>query len=114
MKNIDTHLIIFITCSQKKLAELSKKNNLDQFIHVSALGVEDAIDSKYASSKIKGENAIKNISENYVILKPSLIYSVDDKFTTMLMSMIKIFQYFQFITREKQHFIQFMFLICVK
>ena len=85
----------------KKLAELSKKNNLDQFIHVSALGVEDAIDSKYASSKINGENEIKNISENYVILKPSLIYSVDDKFTTMLMSMIKkYFQYFQFITRK--------------
>ena len=78
----------------KTLAELSKKNNLDQFIHVSALGIEDAIDSKYASSKIKGENAIKDILERYIILKPSLIYSVDDKFTTMLMSMMKILPIF--------------------
>ena len=44
----------------KTLAEISKENNLKQFIHVSALGIENAIDSKYASSKVNGENEIKN------------------------------------------------------
>ena len=78
----------------KKLAEISKKNNLKQLIHLSALGIEDAEESKYASSKINGENEIKKIINNYVILKPSLVYSVDDKFTTMLMSMLKLLPIF--------------------
>ena len=78
----------------QKLAELSKKNNLEQFIHLSALGVEEAKESKYAYSKYNGENEIKKIFDKYVILRPSLVYSVDDKFTTMLMSMLKLFPLF--------------------
>ena len=78
----------------KKFAELSKKHNLKQFIHLSALGVEEATESKYASSKFNGENEIKKIFNKYVILRPSLVYSVDDKFTTMLMSMLKLFPLF--------------------
>ncbi len=78
----------------KKFAELSKKHNLKQFIHLSALGVDEAAESKYASSKFNGENEIKKIFNKYVILRPSLVYSVDDKFTTMLMSMLKLFPLF--------------------
>ena len=37
------------------LAQAANKINLDKFIHISALGIEDAIDSKYAKSKIEGE-----------------------------------------------------------
>ena len=78
----------------KKLAQYAKENNLEQFIHVSSLGIEDASDSKYASSKLSGENEIKKIFKNYVILRPSLVYSVDDNFTTMLMSLLKILPMF--------------------
>ena len=78
----------------KTLAQLSKENNLKQFIQISALGIEEAIDSKYAQSKLNGENEIKKIFDNHTILKPSLVYSVDDKFTTMLMSMLKLFPIF--------------------
>lgn len=78
----------------QKFAELSKKHNLKQFIHLSALGIEEAVESKYASSKLNGENEIKKIFNKYVILRPSLVYSVDDKFTTMLMSMLKLFPLF--------------------
>ncbi len=58
----------------KKLAILSKENNLKQFIHLSALGIENANKSKYAISKLNGENEIKKIFNNYVILKPSIIF----------------------------------------
>ena len=77
------------TLLPQKLAELSKKNNIKQFIHLSALGIEDATESKYALSKLNGENEIKKILDNYVILKPSIVYSVDDKFSTMLMTILK-------------------------
>ena len=78
------------TILPKKLAELSKKYNLKQFIHISALGIEEALDSKYAFSKFNGEQEIRKIINNYVILKPSLVYSVDDKFTTMLFNILKL------------------------
>ena len=78
----------------KKLATLSKENNLKQFIHLSALGIENASDSKYATSKLNGENEIKNIFNNYVILKPSIIFSQDDNFSTMLLGMLKLMPVF--------------------
>ncbi len=88
----------------KKLAEFSKENKLDKFIHVSALGIESAKESKYASSKFNGENEIKKIFNNYVILRPSLVYSIDDNFTTMLMNMIKILPAFPLYHGGKTNF----------
>ena len=42
------------------LAKLSKEYNLRHFIHISALGITDAIDSDYAKSKLDGENEVLN------------------------------------------------------
>ena len=88
----------------KKLAELSKKNNLKQFIHISALGIDDAKDSKYASSKISGEIEIKKAFDKYIILKPSIVYSVNDNFTTMLMTMLKYLPLFPLYYQGKTSF----------
>ena len=71
------------------LAKLSKEYNLKQFVHLSALGINDAVDSDYAKSKLEGE---KNIINNFplaTILRPSVVYSVDDNFTTNFMSLLK-------------------------
>ncbi|MDC0150642.1 complex I NDUFA9 subunit family protein [Candidatus Pelagibacter sp.] len=70
------------------LSKLCKEYNLKKFIHLSALGINNAIDSKYAQSKLGGE---KNILDNFpftTILRPSIVYSVDDKFTTKFMSIL--------------------------
>ena len=72
------------------LSKCASKKMLDQFIHVSALGIEKATDSNYALSKLDGE---KNVRENFpksVILKPSIVYSVDDNFTTNFMKLLSI------------------------
>ena len=70
------------------LAKLCKEYNLKHFIHLSALGVNEAIDSDYARSKLDGE---KNVLINFplvTILRPSVVYSVDDKFTTNFMTLL--------------------------
>ena len=80
-KNIHT---IFPTL----LAKLCKKHNLENFIHVSALGINEAIDSKYAISKLEGE---KNILENFprsTILRPSIVFSNSDNFSTQFMTLL--------------------------
>ena len=70
------------------LSKLSKEYKLEQLIHLSSLGINNAIDSNYAKSKLEGE---KNIFENFpnaTILRPSIVYSVDDNFTTQFMTLL--------------------------
>ena len=74
-------------------AMLSKKANefnLEKFIHLSALGIEDATDSKYALSKLDGEKRVKKNFDKSIIIKPSIVYSIDDKFSTKFMSLLSI------------------------
>ena len=76
------------------LAKLSKEYNLKHFIHLSALGVNEAKDSAYANSKLEGEN---NILKNFplaTILRPSVVYSVDDNFTTNFMTLLNRLPFF--------------------
>ncbi|MDA9702764.1 complex I NDUFA9 subunit family protein [Candidatus Pelagibacter sp.] len=70
------------------IAKLCKKYNLKHFVHVSALGVNEAIDSKYAISKLEGE---KNILDNFsrsTILRPSVVFSNSDNFSTQFMTLL--------------------------
>jgi len=70
------------------LAKLSKQYSLKNFIHISALGINNALDSNYAISKLEGEvNIIKNFPLA-TIIRPSIVYSVDDNFTTSFMTML--------------------------
>ena len=76
------------------LAKMCKENSLKQMIHVSALGVENSIDSKYAQSKLEGEKLVKKNFSDATILKPSLVYSVDDSFTTRFFTLLNILPIF--------------------
>ena len=70
------------------LSKLCKKYKLKHFIHISALGITDATDSLYAQSKLRGD---KNILANFplaTILRPSIVYSVEDNFTTNFMTLL--------------------------
>ena len=70
------------------LSKLAAKKNIEKLIHLSSLGIEKSKDSKYAISKLEGENKIKSNFEKYIILKPSIVYSVDDNFTTSFMTLL--------------------------
>ena len=76
------------------LATLCKENSLEQFLHISAMGLDDAKDSKYAISKLLGEKKVKEIFPNTTILKPSVVYSVDDNFTTTFMTLLSRLPFF--------------------
>ena len=80
-KNIHT---IFPTL----LSSLCNEYKLNQFIHLSSLGISDAKDSEYAKSKLEGEKNILNNFPVSTILRPSIVYSVDDNFTTNFMTLL--------------------------
>ena len=70
------------------LSKLCKEYNLKHFIHLSALGINEATDSDYAKSKLEGEiNILKNFPLT-TILRPSVVFSVDDNFTTNFMTLL--------------------------
>ena len=81
------------TLFPKFLSEICKKKN-KHLIHISSLGVENASDSKYAASKAEGENKIFENLPSATILKPSIVYSVNDSFTTRFMSLLNFFPIF--------------------
>ena len=70
------------------LAKFSKEYRLKHFIHISALGINEAVDSRYADSKLQGENQIIKNFPLATILRPSIVYSVDDNFTTNFMTLL--------------------------
>ena len=72
------------------LSKVALNKSLDQFIHISALGIEAATDSDYAKSKLNGETKVRQNFSKSVILKPSIVYSVDDNFTTNFMRLLSI------------------------
>ena len=76
------------------ISKICEKHKLKQFIHLSALGIDKAKDSNYAKSKLKGEKNITNNFPSATILRPSVIYSVDDNFTTNIMTLLNLLPFF--------------------
>ena len=70
------------------ISKICKDQNVRQFIHLSALGIDSAKNSIYAKSKIEGEISIKNNFPLATFLRPSVVYSVDDNFTTSFMNLL--------------------------
>ena len=70
------------------LAKLCKQYNLKHFIHLSALGINEATDSNYAKSKLEGEKEVLKNFPLTTILRPSLVYSSSDTFSTSMMTLL--------------------------
>ena len=74
------------------LAKLSKQYNLKHFIHLSALGINEAID--WIMPKVaKGEMKRKKFPF-ITILRPSIVYSVEDKFSNSFMTLLNRLPFF--------------------
>ncbi len=76
------------------LAKLSKEYGLKHFIHLSALGINKATDSNYAKTKLEGEDKVLKNFPLATILRPSIVYSVDDNFTTNFMTLLNRLPFF--------------------
>ena len=91
------------------LAKLSNEYKIKHFIHLSALGINEAIDSNYAKSKVEGEN---NVLKNFpltTILRPSIVYSVDDNFTTNFMTLLNRLPLFPLYYNGKTNLLNSLF-----
>ena len=62
------------------LSQRMSKFKNDKFIHLSSLGIEKALDSEYAKSKLNGELEILKNFPRATILRPSIVFGPEDKF----------------------------------
>ena len=88
----------------KMISKLASIYKIEKFVHLSALGIESAKDSIYAQSKLKGEREILNNFNRTVIVRPSIVYSVDDNFTTQLMTILQLLPIFPIYYNGKTKF----------
>ena len=88
----------------KMISRYASIYKLEKLIHLSALGIENAKDSVYAQSKLKGEKEILNNFNRTVIVRPSIVYSVDDNFTTQLMTLLGLLPIFPIYYNGKTKF----------
>ena len=58
------------------------------------MALDKAKNSKYAQSKINGEINIRENFDRATIIKPSIVFSVDDKLSTRFMSLLSLLPIF--------------------
>ncbi len=64
------------------IAKTCAEENVERFVHISALGVEEA-QSKYARSKAEGEDRVMEAFPHATILRPSVLFGPGDDFFNM-------------------------------
>lgn len=62
------------------IAKEAQAIGAERFIHISALGVEQAQDTHYGRSKLAGERAVLSAFPNATIFRPSLVFGPGDDF----------------------------------
>ena len=62
------------------LAKAAKAAGAEIFIQMSALGVDRASASAYASNKMMGEKVVRSIFPNATVIRPSVIFGPEDNF----------------------------------
>ncbi len=63
----------------RAIAKACKAENVGRFVHISALGC-DHTDSKYGKSKYAGEQAVHENYPTATIVRPSVVFGVEDSF----------------------------------
>lgn len=73
----------------KNMVELARKQGVDRFIHMSALGADVNGKTHYFRTKGKAEDIVRNSGLNYTIFRPSFIFGPNDAVYGMLADVIK-------------------------
>jgi len=64
----------------RNLAEAAAAGGIRRFVQISALGADLEASSSYARSKARGEAAVREVIAQAVVVRPSVVFGVDDHF----------------------------------
>lgn len=71
------------------MARTASENGAKGFVHMSAIGADDASTTAYGKSKALGERLVLEGFENATILRPSIVFGQDDNFLNLFAGMIE-------------------------
>lgn len=86
------------------IAEFCIENNVKRLIHISALGVDRALTSKYAQTKLKAEQIVLSTFPTAIILRPSVIFGAEDNFLNLFNKLSKFLPILPLIGGGKTQF----------
>lgn len=72
-----------------RVARIAAEEGVARLVHISAIGADAASASLYARSKAAGEAAVSAAFPRAVILRPSVVFGVEDKFFNRFASMAR-------------------------
>lgn len=88
----------------KIISEKCKKLNVEYVVHLSALGIDDSANSKYAQSKLAAEKSILKNFPKATVLRPSIIFGAGDNFFNKFAKTIKSLPFLPLINSGKTKF----------
>jgi NADH dehydrogenase len=74
----------------ERIAQTAKRTGADWLVHVSALGADPASDALYARTKAEGETRVRQAFPEATILRPSIIFGVEDNFFNRFAALAQI------------------------
>jgi uncharacterized protein YbjT (DUF2867 family) len=75
----------------KYLVELAKRNGIDRFLQVSALGTGSDATTEYFKTKYRAEQLLRDSGLRVTVFRPSIIYGPGDEFINMFAGMLRRF-----------------------
>ncbi len=73
----------------KNIALSCSNNHVKRLIHFSALGIDKNRSSKYAVTKLKGEKEVLKVFPSTIVIRPSVVFGVEDNFINMFMRLAR-------------------------
>ncbi|QOD38425.1 complex I NDUFA9 subunit family protein [Candidatus Wolbachia massiliensis] len=81
----------------ERIARVAKIKSVPMMIHFSAMGIENSKLSKYAQSKLEGEQAVISAFPGAIIIKPSLVFGKEDNFFNKFARLVTILPFLPLI-----------------
>ena len=70
---------------------------VNRYIHMSSLGADVNSTSKYQRSKALGEESVKSENINHTIIRPSIVFGIDDNFFNQFARILSLAPFFPLI-----------------
>jgi NADH dehydrogenase len=74
----------------ERVARIAAHERVGRLVHISAIGADAGSDSRYAQAKASGEAAVRAAFPNAVILRPSIVFGVEDEFFNRFAAMARL------------------------
>ncbi|GHM57919.1 MAG: 3-beta-hydroxy-Delta(5)-steroid dehydrogenase [Candidatus Mesenet longicola] len=88
----------------EKIARVAKANAVSFMIHFSAMNLESSYSSKYAQSKLLGEEVVTSAFPEAIIIRPSLVFGEEDNFFNKFAKLASILPFLPLINNGKMKF----------